>query len=294
MSTGNNNSTTINPATEEKIKDYAFDSGASVDKAVNRAHRAFADWRLVELSSRLSCVETFAEALRAARLSLAEMMTAEMGKTLRESLAEIDKCVAGCKTLIEKFPQWKAAQEYDLPEGYAVRHRPLGVLLGIMPWNYPLWQVFRFAVPALLCGNTILLKHAPNTWGTAEFIADIFARSFPEGVYNNLKIEVSVVEKIIADSRVRGVSLTGSRRAGISVGELAGRHLKKCVLELGGSDAYVILDDADIEAAAGVCAQSRLLNAGQSCISAKRFIVTAKNTKPFTEALIAAMAKIAQ
>jgi succinate-semialdehyde dehydrogenase/glutarate-semialdehyde dehydrogenase len=222
---------------------------------------------------------------------MAEKMTQEMGKLLKEATGEVDKCVASCKFIREHFEQWKSERESDLHNGFSVHLQPLGPLVGIMPWNFPLWQVVRFAVPAILCGNTILLKHAPSTWGVAELIEDLFRQSLPDSVYLNLQVDVDAIEPLIADRRVQGVSLTGSVRAGRSVGRAAGEHLKKCVLELGGSDAYVILEDADVETAAKTCATSRLINAGQSCVSAKRFIVTKKNAAAFTEVFRAELAK---
>lgn len=274
---------TINPATEEVLAEYRFDSEKEVASAIERGALAFADWRKVSLETRLGCVATLEQVLAGGRVALAELMTREMGKTLKESLSEVDKCIASCKTLRENYPRWRSELVLNLDGGFTVTREPMGVLLGIMPWNFPLWQVLRFAVPALLSGNAILLKHAPSTWGSAEFIGELFGQAFPEGLYSNIKIDVPMIEAILSDSRVRGVSLTGSRAAGQSVAKIAGAHLKKAVLELGGSDAYVILDDADLELAAKVCVTSRLLNAGQSCVSAKRFVVTKKNAAAFTE-----------
>ncbi|NJL23904.1 MAG: aldehyde dehydrogenase family protein [Calothrix sp. SM1_5_4] len=273
----------VNPADESVLGVYEFDSDAEVEAALDQGEEAFHHWRRLGLETRLDCVRTFERALSSARLSLAERITLEMGKVHKESLAEVDKSISACAALRENFPAWKSDREYTLPSGHSVTHSPLGIVLGIMPWNFPVWQVVRFAIPALLCGNAILLKHAPNTWGVAEFLADLFRQAFPFAVYRNLKVDVSVVSGLLADDRVRGVSLTGSTRAGRSVAELAGRHLKKCVLELGGNDAYVILDDADLDMAAEVCVSSRLLNAGQSCVAAKRFIVTAKNKDRFVD-----------
>jgi succinate-semialdehyde dehydrogenase / glutarate-semialdehyde dehydrogenase len=278
--------TTINPATEEAIAEYEFQDAEAVESAVDASLEAFRHWRRLPLQTRVDCIRVFAEALQAARVTLAEMMTQEMGKPIRESLSELDKSISSCHTLCEVFPRWREQLHYDVPKGFTVAHEPMGVLLGIMPWNFPLWQVVRFAVPALLCGNSILLKHAPNTWGSAEFISELFRQALPHAVYANLRIDIPQVSTLIADQRVRGVSLTGSRRAGISVAQQAGQNLKKCVLELGGSDAYVILDDADVESSAELCARSRLINAGQSCVSAKRFIVTKKNAAQFTEKFI--------
>lgn len=275
----------INPATGELIGEMQMQSDVEVESAIGGSTEAFGHWRKTGLDVRLQCVRDFAEAVHGSRVELAEAMTREMGKTLKESLAESDKCAASCKTLADEFPRWLEHAEYKTSAGHSVTRQPLGPLLGIMPWNFPLWQVVRFAVPAILCGNSILLKHAPNTWGSAEFIEGLFRRAFPDQLYINLRVGVETAGKVIADMRVRGVSLTGSRAAGMSVGAQAGAALKKCVLELGGSDAYVVLDDADVEQAAAVCAQSRLLNAGQSCVSAKRFIVTKKNVSVFTESM---------
>lgn len=274
---------TINPANEEILNEYAFNTDHEVETALVTSSEVYNQWRRLPLEMRLKCVSDFAAALSAVKISLAETMTREMGKTLKESLSEVDKCIVTCKTIAEEFPKWRMELIHKAASGYTVTREPLGVLLGIMPWNFPLWQVVRFAIPALLNGNSILLKHAPNTWGSAEMIESIFTQVMPRGLYINLKIDIPQVNKLIGDFRVRGVSLTGSVRAGASVGEQAGMHLKKCVLELGGNDAYVVLDDADVNLAAEICAQSRLINAGQSCVSAKRFIVTNKNVGAFTD-----------
>ncbi len=280
---------TVNPATGEVIQEFEYQSLQSVEHAMVAGVEAYQHWRQVGLSTRLECVRVFAEGLQGGRLALAEMMTAEMGKTIKDSMAEIDKCIKSCTYIRENYPKWKTSLEYQNALGFSVTYEPMGLLLGIMPWNFPLWQVVRFAVPALLGGNAILLKHAAMTFGSAELIADFFKMAFPDGLYQNLLIDHDVSARLIADPRVRGVSLTGSRRAGVTVGRLAGEHLKKCVLELGGSDAYVILDDADLDLAAKMCAAGRLVNAGQSCVAAKRFIVTKKNSQAFTEKLVAEM-----
>nr|HMN67297.1 aldehyde dehydrogenase family protein [Bdellovibrionales bacterium] len=239
----------------------------------------------------LEALGQFADRLHQTKAELAKLMTAEMGKAIKESDAEIDKCVASVRALIEHFPHWRAEIEHKTGNGYEVTREPLGVIVGIMPWNFPLWEGVRFAAPTLLCGNAILLKHSTNTWGSAEFIDRIFNETLPAGAFRHLRVDHDVIGDLIADQRVRGVSLTGSRRAGVSVGERAGKHLKKCVLELGGSDAYVVLDDADVAQAATVSARSRVINAGQSCVSAKRFIVTRKNHSQFLEAFVAEMKK---
>lgn len=276
---------TINPASENVLQEFSFQSDQETEENIQASREAFERWRRVPLATRLDCIRVFAKGLRSARQELGELMSNEMGKPIKDSLAEIDKSASSSLFLREHWPEWLKAKEYDIGNGYGVRYAPMGPLLGIMPWNFPLWQVVRFAVPALIGGNSILIKHAPNTWGSAEYMAEIFRQAFPDSVYQNLRVDVPVIGQLIKDSRVRGVSLTGSRRAGVEVGRHAGENLKKCVLELGGSDAYVVLDDADVAMSAQVCAQSRLLNAGQSCVSAKRFIVTKKNVSEFTHCL---------
>ncbi len=282
---------TINPATGEEIKKYEFKSGDWLERAVERAANAQKDWQHRTFTERVGAVQRFERSLREEREGLARMMSLEMGKPLKQSFAEIDKSIHSCQVLRELYPQWMNDHQYSSPLGHSVHLVPLGVILGIMPWNFPLWQVVRFAIPTLLGGNSVLLKHAPNTWGSAEKIEEIFASAFPENVFINLQIDVPMIERLIADPRIRGASLTGSRRAGSSVAELCGRFLKKCVLELGGSDAYVIFEDADLDHAVEVCAASRLQNAGQSCVAAKRFIVHKSLLENFTDKMIAEMAK---
>jgi len=276
---------TINPTTEQRIAEYDVDSSMAVELKVSESVRAQATWRKATLSERLLHLEQFARGLKQRREELATWITLEMGKVKKEAYAEVDKCAASCDWLREHFPTWKSEKEYTTAAGFSVHYEALGPILGIMPWNFPAWQVVRFAIPALLCGNSVLLKHAPNVWGASALLRELFQRSFPTGLYEDLRVEVPALASLIQDRRVRGVSLTGSRRAGQSVAALAGESLKKCVLELGGSDAYVILDDADVELASDVCARSRLLNAGQSCVAAKRFIVTRKNLDAFTQLL---------
>lgn len=206
---------------------------------------------------------------------LAELMADEMGKPVASGKAEAEKCALVCDYYAENGAEMLAdvPRESDLASAWTV-HRPMGTVLAVMPWNFPLWQVFRFAAPALMAGNGAMLKHASNVSGSAMEIEKIFlAAGFPEGLFRTLLIPSDRVEDIIADSRIAAVTLTGSEGAGRAVAEAAGRHLKPSLLELGGSDPYVILHDADVEAAAKVCAESRLTNSGQSCIAAKRFIV---------------------
>ncbi|MCB0394985.1 MAG: aldehyde dehydrogenase family protein, partial [Bdellovibrionales bacterium] len=219
--------------------------------------------------NRVQNVLKLGELLHSRSEKLAQLMTLEMGKRYSESLAEIKKCADSCEALIREFENATASFEST-----AIQIQPSGVILGIMPWNFPFWQVIRFAVPAILVGNSVLLKHAPNVQLCAKELVQLFRDAgFAKGAFQNLAIEVQFVAKIIEDNRITGVSLTGSTRAGQQVAELAGRHLKKCVLELGGNDPSLVLHDADIEAAVNSVFTSRNLNNGQSCISAKRAIV---------------------
>lgn len=285
--------TSINPATGEKIRDYSETNAKLVKAAVERSHRVFLGWRELAIAERASHLNRVGAVLRSERESLAALATAEMGKPIRQSREEIDKCAGACDYyaahgagLLESFRPPKA------PRQAQVAFEPLGPLLAIMPWNFPYWQVFRAAIPALLAGNTVLLKHASNVCGCALAVEDVFRRAgLPDSVFQTLLIDSSQVPALIAHPRIRAVTLTGSTNAGKSVAAAAGAALKPCVLELGGSDAYLVLHDADLALAAEVCATARLINSGQSCIAAKRFIVVekvrAKFERQFTEQMAA-------
>jgi len=226
-----------------------------------------------------------ARLLRERKDAYARLMALEMGKPLAQGAAEAEKCAAACEYYAAQADVMLAPDERktEARDSY-VRFDPLGVVLAIMPWNFPFWQVFRFAVPSLMAGNTALLKHAPNVPQCATALAELFREAgFPEGVFQSLFVEPESVGSLIADNRVSAVTLTGSPKAGASVGEHAGRHLKRSVLELGGSDPFVVLEDADLPAAARHAAEARLINSGQSCIAAKRFIVVEKVADAFLE-----------
>jgi succinate-semialdehyde dehydrogenase/glutarate-semialdehyde dehydrogenase len=229
--------------------------------------------------------------LRERQDELAELMTAEMGKPSKEGRAEIEKCAFNCDFFAEKAEAFLAREPVDLggPKAF-VTYNPVGVVLAIMPWNFPFWQVFRFAAPALMAGNTAVLKHASNVPGCALAIEAVFRDAgFPENVFRTLLIPSGDVKALIEDPTIAAVTLTGSVEAGRRVAEAAGAALKKSVLELGGSDAYLVLEDADIEQAAEVCAAARMVNAGQSCIAGKRFIVVAEVREAFEQAFAARM-----
>lgn len=281
----------VNPATGEQIASYPRLTPGEAGEAVERAQRAFLSWRRTDVSHRAALLARTAEWLRDDVERLARLMTLEMGKPIREARAEVEKCAWACDYYAASGPGALEPVEIATAAHKSfVVFRPLGVILGVMPWNFPFWQVFRFAVPALLAGNGALLKHASNVPGCALAIAEIFSRAgFPADVFQTLLIGSDQVAGVIERPEVAAVSLTGSTPAGRAVAAKAGSMLKKTVLELGGSDPYLVLDDADLEATAEVCATSRLLNNGQSCIAAKRFIVSEERRAPFEELLIASM-----
>lgn len=277
--------TTINPYTGKKEKTYPAMEPAEVTEIIAATHKTFLSYRHTGMDERAGWLREAAKQLYDRKEELARLMVKEMGKLLTAAEAEIEKCAWNCLFYAdnaERFlqPEFVAT---DASKSY-VSHEPLGVVLAIMPWNFPFWQVFRFAAPALMAGNTAVLKHASNVPGCAMAIEDIFrSAGFPENAFRTLLIPSEQVEEVIANRLVRAVTLTGSEAAGREVAAAAGRHLKKVVLELGGSDPYLILEDADLDLAAQVCARGRLLNNGQSCIGAKRFIAVEEVYEDFLE-----------
>lgn len=283
----------IDPATGDTISSYEELGNKMLNKAIVAADTAYQDWQLVALDEKARKLRNAARVLEEEKEALSMLITREMGKPIKAAQAEIEKCAWTClyyaqnaeRFLRDEFVVTDATKSY-------IAYRPIGPLLAIMPWNFPFWQVFRFAAPNLMAGNTILLKHAPNVPGCALAIASIFEKAgYPKGVFNSLLIPQKKVKRLIKNRLVRGVTLTGSVGAGRAVAAEAGKALKKTVLELGGSDPYLILEDADIAKAARTCAQSRLLNNGQSCIGAKRFIVLEPVYKDFLDAFRAEMGK---
>lgn len=283
-----------NPATEEIFANHEFINEIDALVIIERGAKAFRDWRALSVTERASYLSKLSQVLKKHEQRFAELATDEMGKPITEALSEVRKCASACEYYGQHAKEFVFRREMMATAPHVeVTFQPLGVILGIMPWNFPFWQVVRFAVPTLLAGNVIVVKHAPNTLGCAKLLAEAFTEAgFPLGVMQNLFIEVDLVEKIIRDPRVRGVSLTGSTRAGRSVGAIAGEALKKCVLELGGSDPYMILDDADLELAAEKCVAARMQNNGQSCVAAKRFIITQKLMPHFQDLFCEKMAAI--
>jgi succinate-semialdehyde dehydrogenase/glutarate-semialdehyde dehydrogenase len=285
----------VNPATEEFIREYAELSQMGIDSALQAAEKAFKQWRDVTVSARTPLMKSAAEVLRARRDELAKLMTAEMGKPIVASEAEIDKCAACCEYFAEHGPEFLKPKKMasDAAKSY-VRFDPIGPVLAIMPWNFPLWQVIRFAAPTLVAGNVGVLKHAPNVPGCALALEKAFTDAgFPPGVFSSLLIsDNAAAEKLIEHPVIRAVTLTGSDRAGRAVSSTAGRVLKKTVMELGGSDPFVVLADADIESVAKTAAEARCINNGQSCIAAKRFIVENSIADRFESAMIDAMSNM--
>jgi succinate-semialdehyde dehydrogenase/glutarate-semialdehyde dehydrogenase len=265
----------VNPATGETIEEFAAVSPADVDRALAAADGAYRAHRHLSPDQRAGWLRAAAGVLRADRARLARTAALEMGKPTAQGEAEIEKCAKGCEHYAEKGPAYLADEPREVEGATAsVRYAPLGVVLAIMPWNFPFWQVFRFAAPALLAGNAAVLKHAPNVPRCALEVEDVWRRAgVPKGLFQTLLAEVDVVPRMLGDPRVVAVTLTGSDRAGADVASKAGAALKKCVLELGGSDPFVVLEDADLDEAAKTAVEARLQNSGQSCIAAKRFVV---------------------
>jgi len=284
--------TTANPATGEPGKTYDAHTVEEALGIARCARAAFETWRRSGFAQRSLLLRNAAAILRKRKDELAALMTAEMGKTIADGRAEIEKCAGACDYFAEHGPSFLADEPVDIGDGdkATVVCRPLGCVLAVMPWNFPFWQVFRFAAPALMAGDTAVLKHASNVPGCALAIEQVFREAgAPKDVFRTVLIGGGDVAALIADDAIAAVSLTGSVEAGRKVAEAAGRALKKCVLELGGSDPYLVLEDADIAAAAKVAATARMVNGGQSCIAGKRFIALAPVREAFEAALVEAM-----
>jgi succinate-semialdehyde dehydrogenase/glutarate-semialdehyde dehydrogenase len=282
----------INPATGEVLRRCEETSPPAVDDIVERTHRAFLEWRRASFADRASPMRKAASILRAEAGAFARLMAEEMGKPVRDGRAEAEKCALVCDFYADNAERLLAEEPVatEARRSY-VTFNPLGVVLAVMPWNFPFWQVFRFAAPGLMAGNAAVLKHASNVPGCALAIEDVFRRAgFPDDLFRTLMIGSRAVERVIEHPLVRAATLTGSGPAGRAVARKAGEMLKKTVLELGGSDPYLVLEDADLDLAAAVCAKARLVNAGQSCIAGKRFIVVDPVRRAFEERFVARMA----
>ncbi|ELZ31794.1 aldehyde dehydrogenase [Halogeometricum pallidum JCM 14848] len=282
----------VNPYTESVREEYDEHDEADVEEALSRAENAFEGWQERSLTDRRRLLADAGEVLRENEEKYAELMTEEMGKPISQARSEVEKCAWVCDYYAEhagEHLQEKTVKGPEDAETY-VRYDPLGPILAVMPWNFPLWQVFRFLAPHLTSGNVGLLKHASNVPGCALAIEEVLRDAgYPEDVFQSLLVGSDQIEDIIADDRVRAVTLTGSGPAGRAVAEQAGRNLKKSVLELGGSDPYIVLDDAPLDAAAETAAQARTINSGQSCIAAKRFIVHEDVYDEFVEKFVEEM-----
>jgi succinate-semialdehyde dehydrogenase / glutarate-semialdehyde dehydrogenase len=268
----------VNPYDQSVIAEFHPIDGNTIHEKLKMATSAFGHWKKKGFSFRADLMKRAGELMRQNKEHYARTISLEMGKTLAESRAEVEKCSGACDFFAEHAEYFLKDQLVATEASRSlITWQPLGPVLAIMPWNFPLWQVFRFAAPSIMAGNVGLLKHAANVSQCSLMIEKIFLEAdFPEGVFQSLLVESKNTEKIIARSEVAAVTLTGSEFAGTQVAAAAGKNLKKCVLELGGSDPFIVLDDADLDLAARIATQSRMQNAGQSCIAAKRFIVTEK------------------
>jgi len=285
--------TSINPATEEQIAEYEEHSKEEVYEIIRLNEQAFQEWQSYSFEDRSELLKKAGKILRNQKREFAELMTREMGKPISGAEAEVEKCAWVCDYYAENGESFLKDQiiETDAQKSF-VTFQPLGTVLSVMPWNFPFWQVFRFAVPGLMAGNGGLLKHASNVTGCALAIEEIFKEAgFPENLFRTLKISSKKVAGVIENPIVKAVTLTGSVPAGKAVAEKAGAELKKTVLELGGSDPYLILDDADLSKAVPTCVNSRLINNGQSCIAAKRFIVVESRYEEFEKKFVNEMKK---
>ncbi|MEV4656168.1 NADP-dependent succinic semialdehyde dehydrogenase [Micromonospora sp. NPDC049301] len=288
---------TTNPATGQVLKTYEAMSTEQLDAAIERADLAYQQLRGTTVDQRAGWMHAAADLLEADRDEIARIMTTEMGKTYVAAQAEVTKCASACRFYADRAPSFLADEPADAKAVSAtrafIRYQPIGPVLAVMPWNFPLWQVMRFAAPALMAGNTGLLKHASNVPQTALLLEDVFRRAgYPEGAFTTLLVGSDAVDRILSDPRVRAATLTGSESAGRSIGQIAGRELKKTVLELGGSDPFVVMPSADLDRAAEVATTARCQNNGQSCIAAKRFIVHTDVFDAFAEKFAANMAAL--
>jgi succinate-semialdehyde dehydrogenase/glutarate-semialdehyde dehydrogenase len=284
----------INPATGRLIKSFTALSRDEIDKKLERASEAFCVYRRMSIAERARMMRRAAEILDGEREWFAQLMTREMGKTFRSAVAESAKCAWVCRYFAQTAESWLADEAVETGGGRSfIHYQPVGSILAVMPWNFPFWQVFRFAAPALMAGNVALLKHASNVPQCAVAIEDVFRRSgFPEGVFQTLLIETDQVQLIIEDSRVAAVTLTGSEEAGREVASLAGKQIKKAVLELGGSDPFIVMPSADLDVTIKTAVKALTINNGESCIAAKRFIVAGTVYEEFEQRFVEGMAAL--
>ena len=280
-----------NPATGEAVQLYRTHDAEELERRIATSFAAWASWRETGLDERGALLLRVADMLEAEKVALGRLMTLEMGKPIRAAVAEAEKCAWACRYYAENGPRFLADEHAETEADMSwVRYEPIGPVLAIMPWNFPFWQCFRFIAPALMAGNTALLKHASNVPGCGLAIEDVMTRAgCPSGVFQVLMIGSDAVDGVIADPRIRAVTLTGSEAAGRAVGAAAGREIKTSVLELGGSDPFLVMPSADLDAALETAVKARIVNNGQSCIAAKRFIVHASIAERFIDGFVARM-----
>ena len=279
----------INPKNNLKISSWDVPTFDEVYDIIEKTYKSHLEWTSLDLNSRINKIKELGFLIKDKSKMLSILMADEMGKPIKQGLLELNKCIWLCNYYFENAEKFLVKNEIKTEYHKSfVTYSPVGLVLGIMPWNFPFWQVFRFAIPSLVVGNGILLKHSSNVQGCANSIESCFRKAgFPNNIFNNLQIPSPLVSKVIEHNHIQGIAFTGSTNAGKEVAKIAGRNLKKVVLELGGNDPYLILEDAELDHAVKACIEGRLLNNGQSCISAKRIIVTKNNIKSFTEKLIA-------
>jgi len=277
--------TTINPATDEQIATYDYMTDAEARDAVQACHDAFLDWRLKSTEDRGRVLRAVAKELRNSQEDFAQLMTQEVGKLIGDSRQEVELCAQICEFTADNGPAELADEERSIPDGTGVvSYAPIGVIYGIQPWNFPCYQVVRYSVANLMAGNGVLLKHAENCTGSGLFLRDVMERAgLPKGLFTVLMVDPDQSDKVIENDLVRGVTMTGSDTAGRIIAKKAAENLKKSVLELGSNDAYMVLDDADLDVAVDACVMGRVYNNGQTCVNAKRFIVTEKNYDAFVK-----------
>jgi succinate-semialdehyde dehydrogenase / glutarate-semialdehyde dehydrogenase len=280
-----------NPATGVEVARFDLHDAEEIERRLERSHATWRRWRTTSFEERATLMVSAAELLEGELPVVAELLTTEMGKTFASAKGEVAKCALTMRYYAEHAKTYLAPEQVSSPaKSSGVRYEPLGPVLAVMPWNFPLWQVIRFAAPAIMAGNVGLLKHASNVPGAADFLEQLFARAgFPAGVFTNLFVTVDDVARVIADERVAAVTLTGSERAGRAVASVAGQHLKKSVLELGGSDPFVVGESADLARTVPLAVTARIQNNGQSCIASKRFVVVESRADEFVERFTAGM-----
>lgn len=286
---------TVNPATGEMLDHYQYMSNEELEEAISNCHQAFKTWREVPVEKRAERIKAIGKALIGAKEELAQLMTNEMGKTLIQSRQEVDLCAAICQYTAEIGPNELKTEERDMVNGSKGRisYAPIGVVYGIQPWNYPSYQVVRYSIASLMAGNAVLLKHASNVTGSGKLLERIYKNAgIPQGLFTTLVINHDQSDAVIKNKWVRGVTLTGSPGAGRKIGQTATAELKKTVLELGSNDAYLVFEDAAIDLAVKACVKGRIYNNGETCIAAKRFIVTAKVYEEFREKFVKAMSDV--